>query len=129
MALYSVWDWNRNAYRVYTTPTHVSVGDDPTPPKPSGIGPIGANPDSDVKPLPPGATFVGHDLFARGEIRRMPASLGDVGDDAGRGGFWSQPGVMFAAGVFSAFWAAELWDRYGKRRVRSNRRRSRRRRR
>lgn len=100
MALYSVWDWNRNNYRVYTTPTHVSVGDDPVPPKPLDISPIGANPDSDIKPLPPGAKFIGHDHFARGEIRRLPAGLADLGDDAGTGGgFWTQPWVMFAAGA------------------------------
>lgn len=130
MALYSVWDWNRNSYRVYSTPTPVSVGDDPVPPKPSGISPIGANPDSDVKPLPPGARFVGYDHLARGEIRRMSSGFGDLGDDAGNGGsFWTQPVVMFSLGVFSTFWVAELWQEYGKRRVRSNRKRRTRRRR
>jgi hypothetical protein len=100
MALYSVWDWNRNSYKIYSTPTPVSVGDDPVPPKPTNVGPIGANPDTDVKPLPSGARFMGYDLFARGEIRRMPGGLADLGDDAGSGGsFWTQPAVMFAAGV------------------------------
>lgn len=101
MALYSVWDWNRNAYRVYKTPTPVSVGDDPIPPKPlSGISPIGANPDTDIKPLPAGATFVGYDHFAHGEIRRMPNGMTDLGDDAGSStSWWRQPAVMFAAGA------------------------------
>lgn len=100
MALYSVWDWNRNSYRVYTTPKHVSVGDDPLPPKPTNISPIGANPDTDVKPLPSGTKFIGYDHLARGEIRRMSGSLFDLGDDAGTGGsFWTQPMVMFVAGA------------------------------
>lgn len=124
MALYSVWDWNRNLYRVYTTPTHVSVGDDPVPPKPVGISPIGASPDTGVKPLPPGAKFIGFDHLARGEIRRMPSGLADLGDDAGSGSFWTQPIVMFGAGAVVATW---VWRTYG-RRVRANRRRSRRRR-
>jgi len=119
MALYSVWDWNRNSYRVYTTPTHVSVGDDPTPPKPLVFSPIGANPDTDVKPLPAGAKLIGHDHFARGEIRRMPGGLFDLGDDAGTGGsLWSQPLVMFAAGVATVI-AYQAW----KRRPTRNRRR------
>lgn len=127
MALYSVWDWNRNSYRVYTTPKHVSVGDDPLPPKPTGISPIGANPDTDIKPLPAGTKFIGYDHFARGEIRRMPSSFADLGDDAGTGGsFWTRPWVMFAAGVVTTFWVAELYEEYGsKRHVRSNKRRRR----
>jgi len=105
MALYSVWDWNRNSYRVYTTPTPVSVGDDPVPPNPSGTSPIGANPDTDVKPLPPGAKFIGYDHLARGEIRRLPSSFTDLGDDAGSGGsFWMQPVIVFSAGVLATVW-------------------------
>jgi hypothetical protein len=123
MALYSVWDWNRNSYRVFTTPTHVSVGDDPIPPNPSGISSIGANPDTDIKPLPSGAKFIGHDLLARGEIRRMPAGFTDLGDDAGTGGsFWMQPVVMFSAGVLVTVW-------FMRRRVRANGKRSNKRRR
>lgn len=128
MALYSVWDWDRNNYRIFTTPTPVSVGDDPVPPKPTGISPIGANPDTDIKPLPAGAKFIGHDNLARGEIRRMPGGLTDLGDDAGSGGFWTQPAIMFGAGVLATFWGAELYEEYvKKRRVRSNRRKRRRR--
>jgi len=123
VALYSVWDWNRNAYRVYTTPTHVSVGDDPVPPKPMGIGPIGANPDTDVKPLPPGARFVGYELMPRGEIRRMSGGIIDLGDDAGSGGdFWTQPLVMFGAGVLVTVWFMRS------RRVQANKKKNRRRR-
>jgi hypothetical protein len=105
MALYSVWDWNRNLYRVYSTPTPVSVGDDPSPPKPSNISPIGANPDTDVNPLPSGARFIGHSHFARGEIRRAPTSLMDLGSDSGDGSFWTQPWVMFTAGVLTTLGA------------------------
>lgn len=123
MALYSVWDWNRNSYRVYTTPTPVSVGDDPVPPAPTDVGPIGANPDSDVKPLPPGAKFIGYDLNARGEIRRLPTSFTDLGDDAGSGGsFWMQPVIMFSAGVLVTVWFMRS------RRVRPNKKRSKKRR-
>jgi len=100
MALYSVWDWNRNAYRVYATNTPVSVGDDPKPPKPLDIGPIGADPDTDVNVLPANAKFVGYDHLARGEIRR-PAVLDRAvsGDDAPEPSIWSNPTVMFVAGV------------------------------
>lgn len=79
MALYSVWDWDRNAYAVYRTPQRVSVGDDPIPPRPSGISVLGASPDDDVKPLPVGAKLVGYDHFARGEIRRRGGALASMG--------------------------------------------------
>lgn len=119
MALYSVWDWNRNSYRIYTTPTPVSVGDDPTPPKPTGISPIGANPDADIKPLPAGAKFIGYDHFARGEIRRVSSGLADLGDDAGASPWWGHPVVMFVAGAGAV--VAYGWWR--KRRTKKNRRR------
>lgn len=100
MALYSVWDWDRNAYRVYATNAPVSVGDDPKPPKPSNIGPIGADPDTDVKPLPVGAKLIGYEHLPRGEIRRLvnpaPAVGGDEDADASA---WNSPLVMFVAGV------------------------------
>lgn len=79
MALYSTWDWNKNAWRVYRTPETVSVGDDPKPPRPSGLGPLGADPDTGVRPLPSGAKFIGYDHVARGEIRRA-VTLGGLGD-------------------------------------------------
>jgi len=123
MALYSVWDWNRNSYRIYTTPTPVSVGDDPVPPKPTGISPIGANPDTDIKPLPTGAKFIGYEHFPRGEIRRVPTGLADLGDDAGvNTAWWRHPAVMFAAGA-GAVIAYGWWKR--RRRTRKNRRGSR----
>lgn len=81
MAFYSVWDWDRNVYRVYRTNTPVSVGDDPVPPKPLSTSPIGADPDTQIKPLPLGARFVGYSHMARGEIRR--AGTGFLGGDDG----------------------------------------------
>lgn len=70
MALFSVWDWDRNAYRVYQTRAPASVGDDPEPPRPDHH-PLGAVPDIDVKVLPSGARFMGYDHQARGEIVRL----------------------------------------------------------
>lgn len=85
MAFYSVWDWDRNVYRVYQTSTPVSVGDDPIPPKPLSTSPIGADPDTQVKPLPLGARFVGYSHVARGEIRRNGGGILG-GDDGGKSG-------------------------------------------
>lgn len=100
MALYSVWDWDRNAYRVYATDTPVSVGDDPKPPKPANVGPIGADPDTDVKPLPAGARLIGYEHLPRGEIRRLLNPVSGVsGDDDAGASIWSNPLVMFVAGV------------------------------
>jgi hypothetical protein len=106
MALYSTWDWDRNAWRVYTTRAPVSVGDDPIPPRPTGISALGADPDTHVKPLPSGARFVGYSHVARGEVRRLGGVLGAVGDDAGRAGVMSNGWLMFGLGVAAAstFW-------------------------
>ena len=83
MALFSAWDWDRNAYRVYMTRQMVSIGDDPKPPKPSLRHPLGAVPDVDAKPLPIGAKFMGYSHQARGEIVKLPAgTLGRLGDIA-----------------------------------------------
>lgn len=108
MAFYSVWDWSRNAWRIYETPASVSVGDDPVAPKPTPISPIGADPDTQVKPLPSGARLVGYEHLARGEVRREPASLLSGADEAGVP-LWKQPLVMFAAGVAAA--SAWVWWR------------------
>lgn len=83
MAFYSTWDWNRNSWRVYATKTPVSVGDDPIPPRPRSASPIGADPDTGVKPLPSGAKFIGYSHVCRGEVRRLSRGMGDSGDDAG----------------------------------------------
>lgn len=108
MALYSTWDWNRNAWRVYSTPRPVSVGDDPLPPRPSGTAALGADPDTHVKALPSGTRFMGYSHVARGEVRRQAGLLGGVGDDAGVGGLTGNGWLMFGFGLAaaSAFW---LW--------------------
>lgn len=83
MALYSVWDWDKNVYAIYQDGTPVSVGDDPKPPKPTNVGAIGADPDTQIKTLPSGAKFMGYDQMARGEIRRvggLPLGLDEPAD-------------------------------------------------
>ncbi len=108
MALYSVWDWDRNAYRIYSTSRTASVGDDPTPPRPTGLAQLGADPDTDVKPLPAGAKLVGYSHIARGEIRRLNRGFfSDLGDDAGAGSStsWLKLGAAAAGGAL----AMHLW--------------------
>lgn len=78
MALFSVWNWDRNAWAVYQNGQTVSVGDDPKPPRPSNVSPLGACPDTQVNPLPPDARFVGFDHACRGEVRRLGDSVGDA---------------------------------------------------
>lgn len=109
MALYSVWDWNRNAYRVYSTRRPVSVGDDPIPPRPSGLSALGADPDEHIKPLPSGARFEGYSHLARGEIRRMPTGMGDTADDAGAasGGGTGKGLAMMGIGILIG--AGAVW--------------------
>lgn len=128
MALYSVWDWNKNAYRVYQTPGATSVGDDPKSPVPVGLHHLGADPDTQVNQLPRNARFLSYSHVARGEIRRMPGGLGQITSAPEDMPWWQRPVVMFGAGVFAAFWGAELYHEYielPRRRVRANRRRSR----
>lgn len=104
MALYSTWDWDRNAWRVHATRTPVSVGDDPIPPRPGGTSALGADPDTHVKPLPSGTRFMGYSHVARGEVRRQSGVLGGVGDDAGQSG--GSGWLMFGFGLATAsvFW-------------------------
>jgi hypothetical protein len=78
MALYSVWNWDRNSYDVYEDRQPVSIGDDPNPPRPSKLHAIGAVPDRDVKSLPSGTRLVGQSPMPKGEIVRK-----------GGGGFFS----------------------------------------
>lgn len=126
MAFFSVWDWNRNAYRVYQTPSPVSVGDDPKSPKPLVTSSIGADPDAQVSVVPSDGRLVGYSHLARGEIRRVSGGLGDDTAPEQRS-LWQHPVVTFGAGVFAAFWGAELWDTYvRRRRVHSNKARRRR---
>ena len=81
MALYSVWDWDRNAWAIYRNAQPVSVGDDPKPPKPLKISPLGADPDTQSNPLPSDAQFVGYDHMCRGEVRVQGGSLAALGID------------------------------------------------
>ena len=120
MALYSVWDWDKNAYRVYQTPGAASVGDDPKSPVPVGAHRLGADPDTQVNVLPRNARFLNYSHVARGEIRRMGGGLGQVSAPEDRP-WWQHPVVMFGAGV-AATVAYRTWSR---RQVRANRRRSR----
>jgi hypothetical protein len=113
MALYSVWDWDRNSWAIYQTKTPVSVGDDPSPPQASGPARgLGADPDTGVKALPRGAKRIGYSHVARGEIRRRPRHLGDLGDDAGRraAGGW---GLPLALGVGIGVAVSRWWKRRG----------------
>lgn len=82
MALFSVWDWDKNSWAVYRNGDSVSVGDDPKAPKPTGTSPLGADPDTHVKPLPSNAKFSGYSHVARGEVRRhasLPLGLEEPG--------------------------------------------------
>lgn len=108
MALYSVWDWNRNAYRIYTTRSPVSVGDDPIPPRPSGAHTLGADPDTHVKALPRGVRLVGYSHLPRGEVRRRSKWLADVGDDAGSNDA-SSGGKLAMLGVGIVIGAGVMW--------------------
>jgi hypothetical protein len=108
MALYSVWDWDRNAYRIFQTPMPVSVGDDPISPKPSGIGGLGADPDTQINVIPSDAKFMGYSHMARGEIRRVSGGLGDTTAPE-ETPLWKKPIVMFAAGATVAWVAIKVW--------------------
>lgn len=81
MALYSVWDWDRNAWAVYRDSRPASVGDDPTPPRPSVTSQLGADPDTQMNPLPSDARFVGYDHMCRGEVRVRSNPLAGLGID------------------------------------------------
>jgi len=101
MALYSAWDWDKNAWAVFATPGTVSVGDDPVAPKPKQTSPIGLDPDLATRELPRDAKFVGHQHLCQGEIRRMPgvSGMGGVDDSSGAGRGWAVPAAVgFAAG-------------------------------
>jgi len=86
MATYSVWDWNENSFRVYRDAKPTSIGDDPTPPRPRAVSPIGAVPDKDVMLLPPAAKFVGMSAMAVGEIAIDPLLRNQTASSSGRGG-------------------------------------------
>ena len=94
MALYSVWNWDRNAYEVYADERSVSVGDDPIPPNPGPVHILGATPDRHVKVLPHGARPLGMSHLARGEIVRRRAGL-----FSGLGGGFDRPGSVVLLGA------------------------------
>lgn len=110
MALYSVWDWDRNTWAVYRDRRTVSIGDDPKPPKPV-VGPLGADPDTQVKPLPSDASFVGYDHVCRGEVRRRPSGpLAGLGIDPPSSDDLQKYAVGAAMGV-AAWWLFTKWKR------------------
>lgn len=73
---------------MYATPQHVSIGDDPEPPRPSNLNLLGAVPDVDAKIVPRNASFMGYSQIPRGEIVRSQGSVssretyGLSGDDS-----------------------------------------------
>jgi len=110
VATYSAWDWNINAYRVYKDARPVSIGDDPTPPRPKGVSVLGAVPDRDVKLIPPGAKQVGTSVVAVGEIAKDPrlnlakGAGGGGGDGLGSfsGGTSLMPVILVGVAVVAA---------------------------
>jgi hypothetical protein len=110
VALYSVWDWNKNAWAVYQTPTSVSVGDDPTPPRPSASSPIGVDPDTAVNELPGMAKFVGYDHLCRGEVRRLPGGSGVGQTDDRAPSFFEKPAVLVAIGVAGGWLLRKIFE-------------------
>jgi hypothetical protein len=110
MALYSVWDWNKNLYRVYADQRPVSVGVDPHPPRPSNVNILGAVPYDDCKTLPAGARSMGLSHVPRGEIVRQTGSVQELlglGDnDGGRSLFGTV--AIAAASAAAGFLVARL---------------------
>ncbi len=78
MALYSVWDWNKNLYKVYADQRPVSVGVDPQPPRPTNVHLLGAVPYDACKLLPPGTRFMGLSHVPRGEIVREAGNVREL---------------------------------------------------
>lgn len=102
MALYSVWDWNKNLYRVYSNTTPVSVGVDPQPPRPSGMHFLGAVPYEHAKVLPSAVNLMGLSHVPRGEIVREAASVKELlglGEDADGKSFTSTLLVAAAGAI------------------------------
>lgn len=75
MALYSVWNWDRNNWEIYRDARPVSVGVDAKAPKPSNVSALGADPDTQMNPLPSDAKFMGYDHMCRGEVRVANSSV------------------------------------------------------
>lgn len=115
MALFSQWDWNRNSYKVYATQAPVSIGDDPSPPRPGNLNVLGAVPDMDAKSLPRGASFMGYSQVPRGEIVKSEGKASSR-DTYGLG---DSEGVSFAAvagigflGLVGIWLYGEVKDRF-----------------
>lgn len=112
MALYSVWDWNKNLYRVYADQRPVSVGVDPEPPRPTNVNILGAVPYDAAKTLPVGVKFMGLSHVPRGEIVRDARStleMMGLGNDAGGTSTKLVAGVAIA-GVLFGYMVAR-WNR------------------
>lgn len=110
MALYSVWDWNKNLYRVYSNSTPVSVGVDPNPPRPNAVHLLGAVPYEHAKVLPPAVRLMGLSHVPRGEVVRDAASvhelLGLSGDAEGSG--FGRTLLVAAAGAIVGYAVARM---------------------
>lgn len=102
MALYSVWDWNKNLYKVYGDARPVSVGVDPDPPRPSNVHILGAVPFDAAKTLPANVKFMGLSHVPRGEIVRdvrTTVELMGLGSDAGGAKPVAVAGVALVSGL------------------------------
>jgi hypothetical protein len=100
MALYSVWDWNKNLYRVHADTLPVSVGVDPSPPQPTGVHLLGAIPYDHAKVLPPAARFMGLSHVPRGEVVRSATNLKELlglGAEPGSSSVWTFAAIATAA--------------------------------
>jgi len=101
MALYSVWDWSKNLYKVYADQRPVSVGVDPEPPRPRNPNILGAVPYEDAKTLPANVRFMGLSHVPRGEIvrdARSTVELLGLGSEAGG----TRPGTLAGIALASA---------------------------
>lgn len=105
MALYSVWDWNKNLYRVHSNATPISVGVDPKPPRPAAPHQLGAVPYEHAKVLPAGTRFMGLSHVPRGEIVREAASVKELlglGEEPGEMS-WGRLLLVGVAGAVAGF--------------------------
>lgn len=99
MALFSVWDWNKNLYRVYADSAPVSVGVDPQPPRPRSVPLLGAIPYEHAKVLPPATRFMGLSHVPRGEVVREAASVRELLGLGGESGSRTLWGTVVVAAV------------------------------
>jgi hypothetical protein len=105
MALYSVWDWDRNSWAIYRDARPASVGDDPKPPRPRNVGRLGADPDTQMNPLPSDAQFVGYDHMCRGEVRvRGTGPLAGLGLDMPSNDDLKKYAIGGLVGAAAAWW-------------------------